>query len=111
MGGLSMTHMVNMARTAEHKPEAVGHASPDSGEEAKYPYGLCLSLDDETLTKLGIEGPVSVGTEMMITAKVKVTSTSERESVSGGSEARMELQITDMEIGAQQTDLASKLYK
>jgi hypothetical protein len=101
--------MVNMQMSAE---EAKEYGSPvDGGNLPKYPYGLCLSLDDDSLEKLGIEGPVSVGTEMMITAKVKVTSTSQREDQGGESESRMELQITDMEIGGVATDLAAQLYK
>lgn len=102
--------MVSMEMSKEEAQEEYGVATAPDGDLPKYPYGLCLSLDDESLAKLGIEGSISVGTEMIITAKVKVTSTSQREDQSGESEARMELQITDMEIGGVPTDLAAKLY-
>lgn len=61
-----------------------------------YPWGLCISLDNETLNKLGMTTP-PVGGVVMITAKAIVKSTSERQD-DDGTYRRAELQITDMVI-------------
>ncbi|ROU17795.1 hypothetical protein EB837_02955 [Kluyvera ascorbata] len=61
-----------------------------------YPWGLCISLDNETLNKLGVTTP-SVGGVVTITAKAMVKSTSERQD-DDGTYRRAELQITDMGI-------------
>lgn len=61
-----------------------------------YPYGLSISLDNETLTKLGISTP-KVGDVVMITAKAIVKSTSERQD-DDGTYRRAEMQITDMAV-------------
>lgn len=59
-----------------------------------YPWGLCISLDNDTLNKLGIATP-PVGGMVMITAKALIKSTSERQDEDGVCR-RAELQITDM---------------
>lgn len=61
-----------------------------------YPWGLCISLDNETITKLGISTP-AVGSVVMITAKAIVKLTSERQD-DDGTYRRAELQITDMAV-------------
>lgn len=104
--------MISMANPPEVKtPESA--CAPCAYEESKYPYGLCLSLDTETMAKLGLSDLVSVGTEMMITAKVKVTSVGSHESAGEGVRKNMELQITDMEIGQgarSSEDMAKTMY-
>lgn len=62
-----------------------------------YPWGLCINLDNETLKKLGAT-PQPVGSEVMITAKAIIKSTSSRESEEG-TRHDASLQITDMAIG------------
>lgn len=89
----------------EYSPETVMAESP------KYPYGLRLSLDEESLAKLGLVELPQVGASMMITAKVEVCSISQYESKEGGADKRMELQITDMGLEAEKTtSTANKLY-
>lgn len=61
-----------------------------------YPWGLCISLDNDTLNRLGITTPL-VGGMVMITAKAIVKSTSERHDEDGVCR-RAELQITDMAL-------------
>ncbi|EPO5275722.1 capsid staple protein [Citrobacter braakii] len=63
-----------------------------------YPWGLCIELNNETLTKLKAT-PQSAGTEVMITAKAIIRSTSTRET-EDGMQHNASLQITDMAIGA-----------
>ncbi|MCU6683301.1 hypothetical protein M8320_15010 [Leclercia sp. H6W5] len=62
-----------------------------------YPWGLCIELNNETLTKLKAT-PQSAGTEVMITAKAIIRSTSTRET-EDGMQHSASLQITDMAIG------------
>ena len=45
-------------------------------DESEYPYGLQISLQDEEVEKLGLEG-CEAGQELYIKAKVKVSSVSE----------------------------------
>ena len=101
--------LINM----KQKPEREEMPGEIDKDEPRYPYGLCLSLDKNSLEKLGITALPKVGGEMMITAKAKITGTSQYDS-QGGSEMRVELQITDMDLGqtenAQNDNRASKLY-
>lgn len=96
-------------------------AKEESGNEPylpKYPYGLCLYLDDETLEKLGITELPKVGTVMTLTAQVKVTSVRSSETQTEKSKGEtdentnssVDLQITDMELQGVMKDLAKSLY-
>jgi hypothetical protein len=87
--------MISMKQEAERE-EMPGEIEY---EEPMYPYGLCLRLEQDQMEKLSITTLPSVGTEMTITAKVFVKGTSAYET-QGGKDMSMELQITDMEIGA-----------
>lgn len=77
-----------------------------------YPWGLCINLDNETLKKLGAT-PQPVGSEVMITARAIIKSTSSRES-EDGARHDASLQITDMAISAasqqEQKSAAETLY-
>lgn len=90
--------MISMQMTpAEAKAETyLGTDSSDS-DLPKYPYGLSLCLDDETLKKLGITELPPVGTVMQLTALVEVCSISNYENQEG-SDKSLNLQITDMEL-------------
>lgn len=83
--------------------------------QPKYPYGTVLYLDEIVMKKLGMEKLPEVGSEMTLTAKVKVVGVSERERLGGEKCQNADLQITEMELGAPQatrTDLdrANTLY-
>lgn len=102
--------MISMARTpAEAKKEVDKYDMPATvspvASVPTYPYGLCISLDEETLGKLGMDGELpAVGEVMQFTAMAKVTSASqsEHERSDGSKEqcCRIELQITDMGVPA-----------
>lgn len=91
--------MISMKLTKDEAAEYIG-AAPSPEDAPAYPYGLCLYLDDETLKKLGYTDPPAVGTELMISAKVVVTSTGVSQQQDGDKEARAEMQITDMELSS-----------
>ncbi|ELI8784268.1 hypothetical protein RSM15_004796 [Citrobacter freundii] len=77
-----------------------------------YPWGLCIELNNETLAKLKAT-PQSAGTEVMITAKATIRSTSTRET-EDGMQHNASLQITDMALspvsGEQPKSVAQTLY-
>ena len=76
----------------------------------KYPYGLCISFDEDTLEKLGLDdGEMpEVGDMIHLMAMAKVTSVSEneRESVGGATKkcCRIELQITHLATENEDTE-------
>lgn len=78
--------------------EAKSMAEPSMVSEREYPYGLCLNLEEEALSKLGIDKLPAVDTEVMIMAKAKVCRASVRDD-GNGKQRSMELQITDMALG------------
>lgn len=106
--------LVNMQQTAEEAKESNACCEPVSPDAPRYPWGLELNLDEGTLAKLGITAPPAVGTTMMITAKVVVTSASQYQRQGGEKESSSCWQITDLECGssagAQQASAASALY-
>ena len=101
--------MINMKRAPERE-EMPGEIEKD---EPRYPYGLCISLEKEDMDKLGLGNLPKVGTEILFMAKAVVKSTSAYET-QGGNDMRVELQITDMEMKADQNErnnaAASMLY-
>lgn len=61
-----------------------------------YPWGLCITLNNDTLKKLNAQ-PQAVGSEIMITAKAVIRGVSAREN-DDGVDRSADLQITDMAI-------------
>lgn len=105
--------MPNLAMTAAQAKEHYGADSIDDSLP-KYPYGLSLYLDDDTLKKLGITDLPKVGTSMPATITIIVTGTSQRATQSGkGGEAMhtcVDLQITDMDIAMPSKPASDVLY-
>lgn len=85
-------------------------------EEPAYPYGLALSLDDETLRKLGFAALPEAGSEVVFTARATVTGASQYEEVEAGKASAprisrsVSLQITDMDLGGERKSAAEALY-
>ena len=80
-------------------------------DEPMYSYGLCISLGDEELQKLGIEKLPEAGSEMMLKAMAYVKNVSERKEQDGVSQ-NVELQICAMAIETldKSKDRADGLY-
>lgn len=92
--------MVDLRRTPEEKSEL---ASIESYSPPDYPYGLCLSLDKDTLEKLEVDfDGVEIGETYHLFVMAKVTAKSRNESVSGEPRECIELQVTHM--GAESED-------
>lgn len=98
------TAMIDMAKTPEDVKKEIGGFYPTAPAQATtsaYPYGLCISIEDDELTKLGLDGDMpSVGEMIHLAAMAKVTSVSrnEREMTDGTKKEcrRIELQITHL---------------
>lgn len=105
--------MINMAMSAaEAKEESVPCAS-DPSELPKYPYGLEVQLDDNSMEKLGISKLPDVGYVMQMTCMVTVTNVRSSQAQDNEPEQSMSLQITDMQLDAPMMDnsaRAAKLY-
>lgn len=106
--------LVNMQQSPEEAKKNAICCDSDAPDQPRYPYGLELHLDEETLNKLGLTAPPAVGTTMMINAKVMVTSASQYQRQGGEKESSSCWQITDLECGSsatdQQANAASTLY-
>jgi hypothetical protein len=90
--------MVDMARTPEEiKQDAVLDCTPVDYPQPRYPYGLCIVLENDELEKLGLEANCEVGDYMHIICMAKVKSVSKNETTKGDI-CRVELQIEDMEL-------------
>jgi hypothetical protein len=104
--------LVDVAYSAEEakRETTLGEEAEEGGP--KYPWGLSISLDDETLAKLGITQMPDIGTAMTLTARVEVCSTSQYANQKS-TDKSVSLQITAMELsGAAESSpsTASLLY-
>lgn len=104
-----MATLINMENTPQEAKAQVG-LTPES-DAPKYPWGLEISLNDDSLDKLGIETLPAVGTAVTIVAKATVSSTSERATESDGACASMCLQITEMQLSGVQEDALGRATK
>lgn len=107
--------MTNLAYTKKEAKAEYGTSPTVSDEDLpKYPYGLTLYLDDDTLEKLGIKELPKVGSTMLAQITVMVTGTSQRATQSTKDGEAMstcvDLQITDMDIAQPAKSAASLLY-
>lgn len=66
-------------------------------EAPTFPWGLSVTLDEDSLEKLKVEELPEVGTEFEMVATVKATSVSENED-EDGTRRSVSLQITDMAL-------------
>lgn len=105
--------MVNMELTEkESKKDTVESME---NQMPKYPWGLSISLDNDSLEKLGMEDEdFEAGQEFTIECRVKVMGFSEDETINDGVRKCVRLQITEMEVSDGSTEpekMAKKLYK
>lgn len=104
--------MISMKLTAAEAKADTMLGDPSDDDLPKYPYGLSICLDDETLDKLGITDLPAVGTVMQLTALVEVCSISQYENQTGADKS-LSLQITDMELAAGnggEKSIANRIY-
>lgn len=90
--------MISMKRTPADKRGDKLQTAPAEAMAPDYPWGLCLHMDREELDKLGMKDLPKVGTEMTITAKVKVTRVSQSAVEGANDESSIDMQITDIAL-------------
>lgn len=101
--------LIDMAKTPEQISEEM---KPYDEREIKassvplYPYGLCISLEEDSLKKLGLDGAgAEPGDGIQLIAMAKVTNASAREQADGSTRRCVELQITHMALGPEHTEV------
>lgn len=99
------TTLINMELSAK---EAKAEVSPEA-DAPKYPWGLCLTLDNDALKKLNIATLPEIGSKLRLVAEVEVTGVRAYSSQQTESDTSMDLQITDMSLSGE-TNAASVLY-
>jgi len=94
---MSLHGLVSMKRTKQDKKRA--NAEHTVGEEA-FPFGLTISLDDDSLTKLGIDELPAVGEEWIVVGIGKIDSVSKNErDNSRGVNRNVSIQLQKLEVG------------
>ena len=99
---MAMTDMAKTPSDVKEEQSDWGTAQI-AGAVDKYDWGLRISLDSDSLKKLGLDGNLPpIGSVVEFTAKARVTSasSSEREKADGSSTEHksVDLQITHMDI-------------
>ena len=105
------TMLTDMAKTTDEieKEETISVGGPaPMANINRYPYGLCISLDEEDLAKLGMPLDADVGDMIQVAAMARVTSVSKKEMADGTCDCRVELQITHLNLEGDDEDEATE---
>lgn len=89
--------MVSMKMSPEESAEYAGSVMAD---KPIFPWGLRITLDDESLKKLNMAALPAVDQTMIITCRVKVVEVSSTQVSEDDKKDCVGLQITDMELSA-----------
>lgn len=103
--------LVNMKIDTAAREARYKEASEAKPTGPVYPYGLCVRLDDDAMAALKMGELPAAGDELVLLAKVTVSSVSENQYDEGGktrTRQSMELQITDMALEKQTVADAAK---
>jgi hypothetical protein len=91
--------LVDMKLSKKEAKEEVGLVKTTATEGPRYPYGLSLDLNDESMEKLGLSAKsFSVGEEIVIKAKGKVKRLSASQYENEEKNESMDIQITHLEV-------------
>lgn len=102
--------LVNM-KISQAARDKMNQPSSIATDQPAYPWGLSISLDNDSLRKLDLDGgDLTVGSTLSLRAKVEVVSISSNESKGGDSNQNVSLQITDLGLDGE-GDAAKELYK
>jgi hypothetical protein len=91
--------MKDMSLPKRKSEEVIAEPSPEKYEGPRYPWGLCMSLSQDEIKKLGIDfESIDVGSAVQIAGVANVTSKSSNESDKGEPTQRIELQVTHLSV-------------
>ena len=99
---MSLTNMKLSKKEVEKEAGTIEEEAP------RYPWGLSINLDNESIEKLGITTLPEVGDLKTLIAVVKVKDVSETDSIEGKKQRNIGLQITEMSIEEKIEKAASK---
>lgn len=89
-------HLVDMKLSKKEAKDDLGMAVSES-KGPRFPHGLSISLDDDSMKKLGFEDLIAVGTKMIIVGVGKVTNASENRR-QNGVDRHVTIQLEKVEI-------------
>jgi Major coat protein-like len=103
--------MVDMARSTEEKISAIEESMPMPTAAAEYPYGLCISLDERDLEKLGLTSDCEAGDTLDLRAMATVKSVSLND-YNGKKSCNIQLQIEKLAVENEDEEypVAAKRY-
>ena len=108
-----MSELVSM-KLSEKETKAMAEPSLVGGEKdaPRYPWGLSLNLDDDTLDKLKLSPLPKVGEKRLLIAQVEVTSVSSNQGPGKEKRESVALQITEccLEPATQRQAVEDALY-
>lgn len=83
-----------------------------AGMQPEYPYGLRISLNEDSIEALGLVSMPAIGQKMIVNARVEVVGITNSKQSNGDEYKCVDLQITDMDLSPdkQKSDSAAKLY-
>lgn len=90
-----LPELVDLKLSKAEKKEQV---SENKAPRMEYPWGLSISLDEDTMEKLGIKGVPGVGDEFHFVCVAHVTSARQSEYEESGMSKSIDLQLSDMAI-------------
>lgn len=90
--------------------ERAEYPSSMMASQPLYPYGLCISLESDSMEKLGLKLP-ELDQVIEFKVKAQVTSLNSRKSGNDEEDSCISLQITGMEVVDSGKETAEKLYK
>lgn len=104
--------MANMKMSDEERAEQYGGATAMVPAESLYPWGLCITLDDDALEKLKLLKDLPQMDETLeLKCKAQVVRVNAyKDPMNGEDESSIALQITDIEIMSRDKDIAKLLY-
>lgn len=117
---INSAHMVDLRLTPKDTAGAGSPCLPCASDLPAYPYGLCISLTENELTKLGVTiKDFDVEDMVHLHCLAVVSATSENKSQNGSEHCRVELQVTHIECESEdeenqevdKKDRLTKLYK
>lgn len=94
-----MSGLTNMKRSKKERKNA-----EVAFDEPQFPFGLSITLDDESLSKLGIKALPAVGEQMIVVGVGPVESVSQNERSGSKRNRSVTIQLEQLEVGAVDDD-------